>query len=169
VLQAVLRANQGAVDATIDQLLAMTTDNENEKLRNEMEQKETLSVISPVGARTEAKSQETSPARTVRGWAPPLLGPLPDDFLRLAPAPWVVSQKKQVKLDRYLEDERIALFLQNEEFMAELRWNKDFLLTLEKGGTLVKYILQYISSLCLYDQAEKAGEREREENGGSGE
>lgn len=63
MLQAVLRANQGAVDATIDQLLAMTTDNENEKLRNEMEQKETLSVISPVGARTEAKSQETSPAR----------------------------------------------------------------------------------------------------------
>jgi hypothetical protein len=53
-----LRANQGAVDATIDQLLAMTTDNENEKLRNEIEQKETLAVIPPVGAST-----ETSPAR----------------------------------------------------------------------------------------------------------
>jgi hypothetical protein len=63
VLQAVLRANQGAVDATIDQLLAMTTDNENEKLRNEMEQKETLAVISPIGATTELKSQETPPAR----------------------------------------------------------------------------------------------------------
>jgi hypothetical protein len=36
--------------------------------------------------------------RTVRGWAPPLLGPLPDDFLRLAPAPWGVSQKKQVSI-----------------------------------------------------------------------
>ncbi|PSN36677.1 hypothetical protein C0J52_16273 [Blattella germanica] len=185
--------------------------------------------------------------RTVRGWAPPLLGPLPDDFLRLAPSPWGVTQKKQIltpmshqsqhvfavpcnvvaisllintssslrlllnteglpigkkmwrqffirlqekgrrlnarwhercarkkylkrekrrrkaeqamllsqqmlqqkyaenqrvrgvlcevgdpELDRYLEDERIALFLQNEEFMAELRWNKDFLSTLEK-------------------------------------
>lgn len=34
--------------------------------------------------------------RTVRGWAPPLLGPLPDDFLRLAPSPWGVTQKKQV-------------------------------------------------------------------------
>jgi hypothetical protein len=34
--------------------------------------------------------------RTVRGWAPPLLGPLPDDFLRLAPATWGVPQKKQV-------------------------------------------------------------------------
>jgi hypothetical protein len=32
--------------------------------------------------------------RTVRRWAPPLLGPLPDDFLRLTP--WGVSQKKQV-------------------------------------------------------------------------
>lgn len=32
-----------------------------------------------------------------------------------------------------LEDERIAMFLQNEEFMAELRWNKDFLSTLESG------------------------------------
>lgn len=64
MLQAVLRANQGAVDATIDQLLAMTTDNENEKLRNEMEQKETLAVIPPAGAASaETKSQETSPAR----------------------------------------------------------------------------------------------------------
>lgn len=41
------------------------------------------------------------------------------------------------ELDRYLEDERIALFLQNEEFMNELRWNKEFLSTLEKGTTFV--------------------------------
>jgi hypothetical protein len=38
------------------------------------------------------------------------------------------------ELDRYLEDERIALFLQNEEFMNELRWNKEFLSSLEKGN-----------------------------------
>lgn len=37
------------------------------------------------------------------------------------------------ELTRYLEDERIALFLQNEEFMNELRSNKDFLTTLERG------------------------------------
>lgn len=37
VIEAVLRANQGAVDATIDQLLQMSTDNQNEKLRNELE------------------------------------------------------------------------------------------------------------------------------------
>ena len=58
-----LRANQGAVDATIDQLLAMTTDNENEKLRNEMEQKETLAVITPEGTNTETQSQEASPVK----------------------------------------------------------------------------------------------------------
>jgi hypothetical protein len=46
------------------------------------------------------------------------------------------------ELDRYLEDERIALFLQNEEFMAELRWNKDFLSTLEKGTQPNKHIVQ---------------------------
>jgi hypothetical protein len=43
------------------------------------------------------------------------------------------------ELDRYLEDERIALFLQNEEFMAELRWNKDFLSTLERGEHFNNY------------------------------
>jgi len=36
-------------------------------------------------------------------------------------------------LDQFLEDERIALFLQNEEFMSELRRNKDFLSALVKG------------------------------------
>lgn len=40
VIEAVLRANQGAVDATIDQLLAMSTDNQNELLRLEMERVE---------------------------------------------------------------------------------------------------------------------------------
>lgn len=44
------------------------------------------------------------------------------------------------ELDRYLEDERIALFLQNEEFMAELRWNKDFLSTLERGTHFTKLL-----------------------------
>lgn len=36
--QAVLRSNQGAVDATIDQLLAMNTDYENEQLRHELDE-----------------------------------------------------------------------------------------------------------------------------------
>lgn len=37
VIEAVLRANGGGVDATIDQLLAMATDNDNERLRTELE------------------------------------------------------------------------------------------------------------------------------------
>ncbi|CAB3375072.1 Hypothetical predicted protein [Cloeon dipterum] len=214
VIEAVLRANQGAVDATIDQLLAMSTDNENEKLRTEMERKEkppgaeakqaatagrrASPRVSPLVSPTHQAplpptTTVTSPKRdlprleertlpdvvgeaaaaavplsVLRGWVPPLLGPLPDDFLRLSPLPWTsggssttsspASQQKLVlsqqllqqrfaenkqrrgaldslgdpELDRYLEDERIALFLQNEEFMNELRWNKDFLSTLEK-------------------------------------
>ncbi|XP_071443742.1 CUE domain-containing protein 1 isoform X2 [Hetaerina americana] len=316
VIEAVLRANQGAVDATIDQLLAMSTDNENERLRNEMEKKEkqqwtsqasstavptsatsampsikatpsqplhpcqlrptstaspllslpqnqqtstaqqggpppipsalvssghspnrhaqssaasassvpTGSTVSPSkakeppnlqlipspatstassprkteerdghcrtgpngdsssdkedgaemveqsGAVGETDAEEKIPLRVIHGWEPPLVGQLPDDFLRIAiPSPsvqWTPAGKKSQglmlshqllqqryaenqerrgallgaggavgdpDLDRFLEDERIALFLQNEEFMAELRWNKDFLSTLEKG------------------------------------
>lgn len=37
VIEVVLRANNGAVDATIDQLLSMSTDNENERLRAELD------------------------------------------------------------------------------------------------------------------------------------
>lgn len=38
------------------------------------------------------------------------------------------------ELSRYLDDERIAIFLQNEEFVQELRRNKDFMSTLEIDG-----------------------------------
>ncbi|KAJ7308896.1 hypothetical protein JRQ81_008171 [Phrynocephalus forsythii] len=88
-----------------------------------------------------------------RNWNPPLLGNLPDDFLRILPqqmdkiqslqsshqtTPSPRSQRVQGSLDQerkwkqYLEDERIALFLQNEEFMKELQRNRDFLLALER-------------------------------------
>lgn len=39
------------------------------------------------------------------------------------------------ELAQYLEDERIALFLQNEDFVRELIGNQEFLSTLEKGNT----------------------------------
>ena len=46
------------MDATIDQLLTMSTDNENEKLRNEMEKKETLiSTNSPKDSISERKNK----------------------------------------------------------------------------------------------------------------
>lgn len=44
------------------------------------------------------------------------------------------SLEQERRWKQYLEDERIALFLQNEEFMKELQRNRDFLLALERGG-----------------------------------
>lgn len=44
------------------------------------------------------------------------------------------SRDQENRWKQYLEDERIALFLQNEEFMKELQRNRDFLLALERGG-----------------------------------
>ncbi|KAG8262797.1 Cuedc1p [Homalodisca vitripennis] len=46
----------------------------------------------------------------------------------------VTESIRRKQMEGELEDERIAMFLQNEEFMAELRWNKDFLSMLDKGG-----------------------------------
>lgn len=46
------------------------------------------------------------------------------------------SRDQENRWKQYLEDERIALFLQNEEFMKELQRNRDFLLALERGGVL---------------------------------
>uniref|UniRef100_A0A663M8T5 CUE domain containing 1 n=1 Tax=Athene cunicularia TaxID=194338 RepID=A0A663M8T5_ATHCN len=86
-----------------------------------------------------------------RNWNPPLLGNLPEDFLRILPQqspqnrlcrapgsapgtphPWGGSLEQERRWKQYLEDERIALFLQNEEFMKELQRNRDFLLALER-------------------------------------
>lgn len=131
--QAVLRSNQGAVDTTIDQLLTMSTDNENEKIRSELEQKE--EIPKPGDAtKSPRKEDSTKSSKSFHKWQPPLLGPLPDTFLRL---PQQVSDDSidtaYSQENSMLEDERIAMFLQNEEFMAELRWNEDFLSTLEHG------------------------------------
>ncbi|KAH0952131.1 hypothetical protein HN011_010905 [Eciton burchellii] len=137
VIEAVLRSNQGAVNTTIDQLLTMSTDNENEKIRSELEQKEEVTKLGDV-AKSPRKDLSKS-LKTVNKWQPPLLGPLPDTFLRLP------QQTSDDNIDSaysqensMLEDERIAMFLQNEEFMAELRWNEDFLSTLEHDSKLEK-------------------------------
>ena len=45
VIEVVLRANNGAVDATIDQLLAMNLDSENERLRQELDSTDNNEVI----------------------------------------------------------------------------------------------------------------------------
>ena len=46
-------------------------------------------------------------------------------------------QRSLVKGDsdtaQFLEDEMLALYLQNEEFLNDLRTNEDFMMTLERG------------------------------------
>ncbi|KAF8766563.1 CUE domain-containing protein 1 [Argiope bruennichi] len=69
VIEVVLRANNGAVDSTIDQLLAMTTDNENERLRAELDATEndelppSYSPATPPPSYHQAVPYAQSPAR----------------------------------------------------------------------------------------------------------
>ncbi|XP_078278366.1 CUE domain-containing protein 1b [Rhinoraja longicauda] len=189
VIECVLRANNGAVDATIDQLLQMnldcglgngyddSSDSEDSipaeilerTLEPDSSDEEAPPVYSPPAydmhvfdrqyqtmpplppRRLDIPSSSGSQSqRRYRNWNPPLLGNLPDDFLRILPQQLDVVQSSQKakagengqdsqgssdqerRLKQYLEDERIALFLQNEEFMKELQRNRDFLLALEK-------------------------------------
>lgn len=82
------------------------------------------------------KCSASSKLRSVTKWKPLMLGPLPDTFLRLPHNFVDTSDNLDGQCsDSMLEDEKIAMFLQNEEFMAELRWNEDFLSTLENGKT----------------------------------
>ncbi|XP_062816224.1 CUE domain-containing protein 1 [Anolis carolinensis] len=189
IIECVLRANNGAVDATIDQLLQMNLDGSGcedssdsddsippeileRTLEPDSSDEEPPPVYSPPSydmhifdrkypqapptppPRIDIQSSSGPPAqRRYRNWNPPLLGNLPDDFLRILPQQMDKvqssqgghqttkspgSQRSQGALDQerkwkqYLEDERIALFLQNEEFMKELQRNRDFLLALER-------------------------------------
>lgn len=71
-----------------------------------------------------------------RRWNPPLVGPLPPTFLRLggAAAVGTIGPDGQYRSAAEFDmgDEQFAMMLQNEEFMAELRWNQEFLSALEK-------------------------------------
>ncbi|GAB1296647.1 CUE domain-containing protein 1 [Apodemus speciosus] len=195
IIECVLRANSGAVDATIDQLLQMnleagggstyedSSDSEDSippeilerSLEPDSSEEEPPPVYSPpayhmhVFDRPYPMAPPTPPPRIdvlgsgqpasqrrYRNWNPPLLGNLPDDFLRILPqqmdsiqghpggskpmsgeggpppAPGPAACDQDSRWKQYLEDERIALFLQNEEFMKELQRNRDFLLALER-------------------------------------
>jgi len=108
VIEAVLRANHGAVDATIDQLLTMNTDYENEKVRHPSlgsaavetappsynqvaDQPADESLIRPDPVRNKnvlaplfgCQRILGVPLCSSRGWKPALLRPLPADFLRV--------------------------------------------------------------------------------------
>lgn len=193
IIECVLRANSGAVDATIDQLLQMnlegggayedSSDSEDSippeilerTLEPDSSDEEPPPVYSPpayhmhVFDRPYPLAPPTPPPRIdvlgsappagqrrYRNWNPPLLGNLPEDFLRILPqqldsvqgnpgGPKTTSREgglpptsgpgpgdQESRWKQYLEDERIALFLQNEEFMKELQRNRDFLLALER-------------------------------------
>ncbi|XP_067165610.1 CUE domain-containing protein 1 [Apteryx mantelli] len=194
IIECVLRANRGAVDATIDQLLQMSLDggggggggdsSDSEDsipaeilertLEPDSSDEEPPPVYSPPGREPPApgswppRAPPAPPPRTeapggaqprsrYRNWNPPLLGALPDDFLRIPARPPAGTQgsgsgggsgqpaaprglgprgpgalEQERRWKQYLEDERIALFLQNEEFMKELQRNRDFLLALER-------------------------------------
>ncbi|XP_053610060.1 CUE domain-containing protein 1 [Plodia interpunctella] len=139
VIEAVLRANQGAVDATIDQLLAMSTDNQNERLRLEMERVENCTPSRSKNRKSKTENGEDSdtaalvdvdddsiPLAVRRKWVPRMLGPLPPMFLRIPP-----NTDARIDLSLDMDDDKIATFLQNEEFMAELRWNQEFMAALD--------------------------------------
>ncbi|XP_036392387.1 CUE domain-containing protein 1-like isoform X2 [Megalops cyprinoides] len=216
VIECVLRSNNGAVDATIDQLLQMSIDGQasddssdsddsippeilERTLEPDSSDEEPPPVYSPptydmhIYDRKYPEAPPTPPprfeaqpppghrqVRSYRNWNPPLLGNLPDDFLRILPQQMdsiqnsqsslsqpsssssslssmtqrvgsgggagsiggagsvgaagsvAVATEQERRLKQYLEDERIALFLQNEEFMRELQRNREFLIALER-------------------------------------
>ncbi|NXS37409.1 CUED1 protein, partial [Pomatostomus ruficeps] len=205
IIECVLRANNGAVDATIDQLLQMNLDGSGcddssdsedsippeileRTLEPDSSDEEPPPVYSPPAYESQPpvlgsrypRAPPTPPPRTdvpgpgstaapahYRNWNPPLLGNLPEDFLRILPQQTAGTQghrplvtcavfapqgshgcrqpmprglvprgqgslEQERRWKQYLEDERIALFLQNEEFMKELQRNRDFLLALER-------------------------------------
>lgn len=104
VIEEVLRANQGAVDATIDQLLAMSTDNLNEALRHDLERSDQeklkeegnkMPILDPPDV---TKYDSTNcPLSISKKWSPPLVGPLPPSFLRIAPISQVCDLESSFK------------------------------------------------------------------------
>ena len=94
------------------------------KPHTESERQETLLSISPARSNGGA-SPKTSAGNSRNGnssrWKPPMLLPLPRNFLRIGEVPG--SSRPGTAGDE-LPDEQFAMMLQNEEFMNELRWNQ---------------------------------------------
>jgi len=150
VIEAVLRANNGLVDATIDQLLSMGAGNEPKDnfphlpSYNDTELSEPPPAYSP--REGDSIDSRPLPARPYSAWNPPLIGTLPDDFLRFTCLPSSNTSQAAAtarpnterndddrRYEQFLEDEKLAQVLQNEEFVRELTRNKDFMMSLERG------------------------------------
>lgn len=124
-----------------------------------------LTNLEQFGATGGGGAFSTGPLWSAKGWKPPVIGPLPPDFLRVKKvkqghaythpdhrpehSPFnqemirekmSENEKKLGSLSSHtdladlqmLEDEKFALMLQNEEFMAELRGNDEFLSALHE-------------------------------------
>ncbi|XP_043975317.1 CUE domain-containing protein 1b isoform X3 [Gambusia affinis] len=149
-------------------------------------------IVSPPQSETHVPADDQQ-VRIYRNWNPPLLGNLPEDFLRIWPqqlnsvkqysqsspsqpssassvsvsstnhrtaqagsvfgatlaaeGPDMTTGLQESTLMQYLEDERIALFLQNEEFLKELKRNHEFLIALERDGLKYGSKSSHLSSL----------------------
>ncbi|KRX27562.1 CUE domain-containing protein 1 [Trichinella nelsoni] len=172
-IEAVLRANNGLVDDTIDELLCIISSRELPTSKNLPNSK--LDKAASVSQQIELRNQFASsctiePHSQIRGngkkiYRPLMLNPLPSDFLRLSkpshssltktttPTPSKQNSLNQNKLQemltdnmrrrhsasdaetqRMLEDERIAILLQNQEFVRELRDDTDFMSALNRDA-----------------------------------
>lgn len=165
VIEAVLRSNNGAVDVTIDQLLGMSTDIENEKIRTNHPDKIEITMTpeppsyspgtppppyrqvmysslnspsnqphTPVSNRRAVTSNTPSPPkhefsgqsisespptqaqdtplRILKNWKPPLLGPLPESFLRI-PSHHSRRRHRKVSLSQFVHNYQFFLRYQH--------------------------------------------------------
>ncbi len=208
VIEAVLRSNQGAVDATIDHLLAMSADNESERTAHQATSRTAATAAAGSGrgdnppsyqqatqdedlinldggdvgggvATAATLSSATEPidllsdlggADTMQSQGPPTTAATSQQQQQLGhsythpsrademddsphpggsclPTQQMLQERYEENLKareqartnpdsdsknaQFLADERLALMMQNEEFMAELRNDRDFLSTLE--------------------------------------
>lgn len=182
VIEAVLRANNGVVDATIDQLLQMNNESQKKKAALTHKKENMLNQSNIYNVESSSKDSKSysknlqftkvskDSLRYKNRWDPPLLGELSPSFLRInlnetqrklstldlnkSDAHLISSSFLQQKMEenernrqitslnddpelaQFLEDERFAILLQNEEFVRELRLNHDFMSTLESDSNL---------------------------------
>ncbi|XP_040573594.2 CUE domain-containing protein 1-like [Lepeophtheirus salmonis] len=157
VIEAVLRAHGGEVDATIDHLLAMNTSETEKSLPKAKEPPmEDLIQLGPSLNIQETildplKIEKDSCSKAVLAYSHPERASDEDNTqtkVSVVPTPQMLQNRyeenlrnrervrttgivNEPSLSQYLEDERVALMLQNEEFMAELRRDHEFISALE--------------------------------------